>query len=139
MSQNTEIHRRALDAFNRRDKEAWLATVHPDLENLPPHNWPEQGVTRGAGAVWDFYVEAFEAFEDGGIETVGPIEEGDDTLVADIRANVRGKASGADAEWRYWQVLHLRDGKASKIAWFPDRAEAMQEAGISEPPGRQPG
>ncbi len=133
MSENVETYRRALDAFNRREKEAWLSTAHPELENHPPRNWPEQEVIRGAGEVWDFYVEAFEAFEDGGIEIFGPIEEVDDTLVAEVMAKVRGKASGAEAEWRYWQVLHMRDGKALRIAWFADHGEALEAAGVDKP------
>jgi ketosteroid isomerase-like protein len=130
MSENLESYRRAIDAFNRRDKEAWLATAHPEIENHPPSNWPEQEVVRGAGPVWDFYVEAFEAFEDGGIEVVSPIEESGDALVAEISAKVKGKSSGAEAEWRYWQVLWARDGKAFRIAWFSNEDEARRAAGL---------
>ncbi len=37
MSQeNVEIFQAALDAFNRRDKTAWLAFYEPEFENLPP-------------------------------------------------------------------------------------------------------
>ena len=131
MSEAVETYRRAIDAFNRRDKEAWLSTAHPELENHPPRDWPEQEVIRGGGEVWDFYVESFEAFEEGGIAIVGPVEEEEDTLLAEISAQVRGRASGAEAEWRYWQVLELRDDKAFRISWFSDEADARRAAGLA--------
>jgi ketosteroid isomerase-like protein len=131
MSENVATYRKAIDAFNRRDKEAWLSTTHPELENHPPSNWPEQEVIHGAGEAWDFYIETFDAFEDGGLEFVSPIEEGEDTLVAEISAQVRGKASGAAAEWRFWQVLELRDGKAIRVSWFTEADDARRAAGLA--------
>ena len=43
--------RAALDAFNRRDKTAFLAACHPDIKNVPPREWPEFVVTEGPEAV----------------------------------------------------------------------------------------
>jgi ketosteroid isomerase-like protein len=41
MSQeNVEAMRRGLDAFTRRDKAAWIAICDPDVENIPPRDWP---------------------------------------------------------------------------------------------------
>ena len=132
MSENVETYHRALDAFNRRDKEAWLATAHPELENHPPRNWPEQEVIRGAGAVWDFYVEVFDSFVDGGLRLVGPVEESRNALVGEVAASVKGRASGAETEWRYWQVLELRDGKAIRVAWFSEGDDARRAAGFAD-------
>jgi hypothetical protein len=61
--ENAETLRLALDAFNRRNKAAWLATCDPELENVPASEWPENARIRGAEAIWDFYVEAVEAWE----------------------------------------------------------------------------
>jgi hypothetical protein len=42
MSQeNVEIGRQLADAVNRRDKAASLALCDPELEWVPPANWPE--------------------------------------------------------------------------------------------------
>jgi len=131
VSENVETYRKAIDAFNRRDKETWLTTTHPELENHPPTNWPEQEVIHGAGEVWDFYVESFDAFEDGGLEFVGPVEEGEDTLLAELVAQVTGKTSGAAAEWRFWQVLELRDGKAIRVSFFTEEDDARRAAGLA--------
>jgi ketosteroid isomerase-like protein len=60
--------RRALDAFNRGDKVAWLAACDPQAENVPPREWPENAPIRGAEEIWDFYVKAVEAWEEGAFE-----------------------------------------------------------------------
>ena len=77
MSQeNVEVVWRSLDAFNRRDKAAWIAVCHPDVENLPPREWPESAPLRGAEAIWDFFVEAQGAWEEGSYEWGELIEAG---------------------------------------------------------------
>jgi ketosteroid isomerase-like protein len=45
---------------------------------------------------------------------------------------MRGKASGAKVVWSYWVVFTLRDGKAVRIEWFGDRAEALEAAGFRD-------
>jgi hypothetical protein len=37
-----ETVRRGVDAFNRRDREAWDEVVDPELVNVPPRDWPER-------------------------------------------------------------------------------------------------
>jgi ketosteroid isomerase-like protein len=55
MSQeNVDSMRRSLDAFNRRDEVAWLATFDPEAELVPAREWPENAPVRGAQAIWDF-------------------------------------------------------------------------------------
>jgi ketosteroid isomerase-like protein len=60
MSENLEALRRALDAFNRRDRAAWLAVNDPDFEAVPSRNWPEAVSIRGGEAVWDFLIQTDE-------------------------------------------------------------------------------
>ncbi len=124
--------RQALDAFNRRDRAAWLALCDPELENVPPRDWPESDPIRGREAVWDFFVEAQDAWEESPFEYVELIEAGNDKVVADMRREARGKASGASVAWSYWQVFTFRDGKALRFEWFADRAEALEAAGLRE-------
>lgn len=103
--------RAALAAFNRRDKEAaWLESCDPEFENVPPPDWPESAAIRGPEAVWDFYVESQDPWE-GSVFELGEVIDAGDKLVFEIRANMRGKASGAGVAWCYWQVLTLRRGK----------------------------
>jgi ketosteroid isomerase-like protein len=136
MSQeNVELVRQGLDAVNRRDKAAWLALCHPELENIPPQDWPESDPIRGGEPVFDFLaVEAQDAWEEDSspFEYVELIDAGNDRVVADMRREVRGKASGASVAWRYWQVVTFRNGKVLRIEWFGERAEALEAVGLSE-------
>jgi ketosteroid isomerase-like protein len=126
MSQeNVELLRQAIDAVNRGDKALWLTVCDPEIENVPPRDWPESESTRGAEAVWDFFVEGNAPWE--GIYEYSEITEvSQDDLVAYIRGELRGKLSGAPVTWSFWQVVKMRNGTAVRIEWFTDRSEALQ-------------
>jgi ketosteroid isomerase-like protein len=130
--ENVETLHRALDAFNRGDRSAWLAECGPDFETVPSEDWPEFDTIRGAEAAWDFYVEANEPWEGGPYEYLETIDGGADRVVARLRRQMRGKASGVDVEYSYWVVATFRDGKARRIQWFIERADALEAAGLSD-------
>jgi ketosteroid isomerase-like protein len=133
MSQeNLETFHRLLDAFNRRDRAAWRVLCHPEAENVPPRNWPESAPIRGREAVWNFFVGAQEPWEETVFGVGELIDAGNDKIVAEQRAEVQGKSSGAGVAWSYWHVMTFRDGKAYRSEWFTDRADAMAAAGVSE-------
>ena len=84
MSQeNVERARQGLDAINRRDRAAWLALCDPELEDMPPRDWPESNPIQGADAVFEFLaVEAQDAWEgDRPYEYVELIDAGNDMVV----------------------------------------------------------
>ena len=113
MSQeNVERLRHGLDAFNRRDRAAWLVLCDPELENVPPRDWPESDPIRGREAVWDFIVQAQDTWEESPFQYVEIIDAGNDKVAADIRRDVRGKASGASVAFSYWWVVTFRNGMA---------------------------
>jgi ketosteroid isomerase-like protein len=130
--ENVEIVREAMDAFNRRDRAAFLAFCDPDYENVPPRDWPESAPTRGREAVWDFFVQAQEPWGERTFELGEVIDAASDKLVAHQRSRMRGTASGADVVFSYWHVISIRDGKVVRSEWFTDRAEALEAAGMPE-------
>ena len=130
--ENMEIYRRALDAFNRRDRAAWMASCDPEVENVPPRDWPESDPIRGSEAVWDFFVENQEPWEESPYEYLELIEAGNDKIVTHVRAQMRGKASGVEVAWSMWNVVTFRNGKALRFDWFADRADALEAAGLEE-------
>lgn len=133
MSQkNVEVMRQSLDAFNRGDKTAWLAMFDPDAEMVPARDWPESAPIRGAEAIWDFYMEVTGAWNEGSFEFGEVIDSRADKIVANNRREARGRASGAGFEFSYWSVNSYRDGKAVRVEWFADRAEALEAAGLRE-------
>jgi ketosteroid isomerase-like protein len=130
MSQeNVETMRRALDAFNRADKAAWLAEHDPDVVMIPARQWPENAPIRGADAIWDFYMAATDTWDDASSQ-IGEVVDSGDTLVINNRRDARGRASGATVEFSYWVVATFRRGKPIRFEWFADRAEALEAAGL---------
>ena len=131
MSQgNAETFREMLAAFDRRDRETWLANCHEGYEMVPSATFPEAQAVRGREAVWDFYMQVVDSFER--IEwarDVEVIDPGGDTLIVHQRSDVRGRVSGADVVLDYWIVINFRDGKVVRDEWFSDRAAALEAAG----------
>jgi ketosteroid isomerase-like protein len=132
MSQeNVEVIRRALDAFNRRDWDAWIAMCHEDselyslraqLEGRPYTG--KEGLRRfiaDQDEEWDYVrFEALE-FRDGGEWVV---------VLCDFKA--RGSASGVELDFPVGVVFATREGKVSYARFYSDRAEALEAAGLRE-------
>jgi ketosteroid isomerase-like protein len=123
-----EILQQALNAFNRRDKAAWLAAFDPGCENIPPQEWPENEPIRGAEAVYEFFVESVSAWDEGAFEWAEVIDAGPNTVVANQRREMRGKASGASVAWNYWVVFTFRGEKVVSLEWFASRTAALEAA-----------
>jgi ketosteroid isomerase-like protein len=133
MSQETvNLFREALDAFNRRDRATWLGLCDPEYENVPPRDWPESASIRGREAIWDFFVSNMEPWEQGSFAFGELIDAGGERVVAEQRAEMRGRASGANVAWCYWHVITFRGGKAVRSEWFTTRAEALAAVGVRE-------
>jgi ketosteroid isomerase-like protein len=133
MSQeNVEAVRQSLEAFDRRDRAAWLALRDQDIEVVTSRYWPEADAVRGREAAWEFYVEVAEAFEGLAIGDAELVDAGEDKTLVHHRNDVRGRASGADVEVNYWVVVTFRRRRIVREQWFADRAEALEAAGLSE-------
>ena len=132
MSQeNIEVVLKAVDAVNRRDPDAFVACLHPDVE------WEEsgdvfpglRGTHRGWAGVRKWFQEAIlELWESLHCEVQEISEGSDDRVFLDLSITSRGKASGAETELRGWQVFRVVDGKVVRRWWFRNRAEALQAA-----------
>src|SRR4051812_39590492 len=123
MSQeNVERVRQGFAAFNRRDKQAWLAFCDAEYESVPSPDWPEIAPIRGAEAAWEFYVGADDAWEPGPYEFEAARALGN-RVVGRLRREVRGKTSGAAVSYSYWIVVTFRETRVRRIEWFGDPAE----------------
>jgi ketosteroid isomerase-like protein len=129
--ENVERVRRATDAINRADKATWLTITDSDAVMIPARQWPENAPVRGAEAIWDFYAEVGRTWEAGSFDLPEIIDSGANTVVANVRRQTRGKASGVGVDFNYWLVMTHRKGKAVRIEWFAERAEALEAAGLS--------
>ena len=130
--ENVEIVRRGYDAFNRGDREAWLAFLDPNVELVFPFMELEgQGPVYGrAGAeqLWDTWRTTFPnaSFEVDTIRDLG------DTMLVALRVRGRGAGSEVPIEQRSWHVVTHRDARVIRLRAFLREAEALEAAGLSE-------
>jgi ketosteroid isomerase-like protein len=132
---NVEITCQSMEAFDRRDRTAWLALHDQDYEVIAIDDWPEAGV-RGAEAAWDFYATVFDAIgrvrSPSGAHNVDFVDAGADKVLVHHRIDLSGGESGASIERNYWDVATIRQGRILREHWFVDHAEALEAAGLSE-------
>jgi ketosteroid isomerase-like protein len=130
--ENVEISRKAMEAFNRRDREAWLALQDPETEFRADPEWPESATVQGREEVWDFIVKLVDAWEPADFEMAEVIHSGDDKLVARYTCPVVGRVSGIEDLLDYSAVSTFRGGKVLRLEWFASRAMALEAAGLNE-------
>lgn len=136
MSQeNIEVVRNGLDAMTRRDADAFIACLHPDVA------WEEsgdvlpglRGVYRGEAEMRRWFKEALlETWESFHIEAEEITDAGDDRVLLEALFTARGRSSGVETELRFWSVLGLADGKITRRQVFWTRDEAFEAAGLQE-------
>jgi len=133
MSQeNVELSRQLLAAFNRRDIDAFLGYIDPDIEffalitNLEGGD-PYRG-HEGMRKWWDTITGIFPDFT---AEILDTRADGHAT-VAQLRLGGRGAGSNAPIDQRAWSVMKWSEQKANWWGVFPSEAEALEAAGLAE-------
>ena len=134
MSQeNVELTRRILDAFIRRDVEAFVALLGPDVvweEN--PELPGLRDVYRGRAEVREWMAAVLEVFENLQVEVVELTDLSDDRVFAETVLTALGQGSGVPVELRFWMVIWLAEGKITRRQVFWTRDQALGAAGLSE-------
>ncbi len=130
--ENVELARRGYAAFNRGDREAWLAMVDPEAELVFPFFQQLEGGgaaegRAGAARLWDSW---HRAFPDASIE-VDSIKDLGEAMFVAVRVRGRGAGSDVPIDQPAWHVMKLRDGKVIQLTAFLDESEALEAAGLS--------
>jgi ketosteroid isomerase-like protein len=112
--ENVEVVRGIWEADRRRDAEAVRA-----------------GTARGPDGIQAAWRRWYEAFEDVQFEWDEVAEAGDDVVVR-YRCRAPGRGSGAVVDQAITLLWTLRTGKVVRIRAYPDRANALEAAGLSE-------
>ena len=128
MSQeNVEIMRRMMEATGRRDYQAVLAYVDPDLK-IDDTDIPEGTATDSFLqwlARWD------TAWEDWRIEDLVIRAADDERVVALFKMVVKGKGSGIELTRLDAVVTVFRGGKAVETGYYNDQAQALKVVGLA--------
>jgi ketosteroid isomerase-like protein len=130
--ENVEIVRRVVDATNRRDPDAFVAALTPDVEWEDNLFGTEGGRTyRGAAEVRQWLNEVWEPWESLHMEVLEFTPGRDDRVFVEFELTARGRESGAETRARFWTVSQIADGKVRTRQAFGDRAEALEAAGLA--------
>jgi ketosteroid isomerase-like protein len=125
-----ELYHRSLDAFNRRDLDAFLALMDDDVEAVS-RVVAIEGSLKGHDGIRRWWKNWFDVWPDYKIEVVEVRDLGDVTL-ATLRALGHGAGSDVPFEDTPWQLVRWRRGKCVLWRVFNNRAEALEAVGLSE-------
>ena len=136
MSQeNVETCWRSVDLFNRRDVEAWLEYLDPEVElrwTLFAMLGGGATVFRGHEGVREYLRDLDEAFAEFQIAEISEIRDLGERVLAVGQLRMRGTGSGAEVESPIAYVVEVKSGKATRIDDFFDPKDALEAAGLSE-------
>ena len=135
MSQeNVEIFKRAFDAINRRDAEALVAELDPEVEWHPAILMAiggKQTVYRGHEGVREWLRDLYETLSEFQAEYPEIRDLGDRTVaIGCVRA--RGRASEVEIESPHATVAEFKNGKGIRIRTFLDPKDALESVGLRE-------
>jgi ketosteroid isomerase-like protein len=135
MSQeNVETFNRVTEAYKRRDVEAMLADLDPEIEwhpGLLASLGGEATVYRGHEGIRELVRDLDEHFAEFNNEYSEIRDLGDQVLaIGHIRA--RGKASGAETVSPLAFLVESKDGKAIRVRTYLDPEKALEAAGLRE-------
>ena len=132
MSQeNVELYRRGIEAFNRRDLEAFLALADPDVVGISRVLAIEGGSYRGHDGTREWWRDLLGVFPDFRIEVVWVRDAGDLT-VSELRNSAHGEGGAPPLEEFVWQVSEWRDGLVVRWQMYESEQDALEAAGVRE-------
>jgi ketosteroid isomerase-like protein len=127
MSQkNVEVVGRVLDALTRRDMEAVLAEVAPDVEVDDLDTTLDTDRFLGHDGFLRWVSGWNEAWESWRFENVEILPVGEERVIALFVMFVTGKGSGIELDRSDAVTFKLREGKIVEIAYYNDQQQARE-------------
>ncbi len=131
MSQeNVEIVRKAFEAWNAGDMDAFREFYDPDIIVRPPEGWPEPGPFVGREAVMGQWEQLRETWDADEVEPIGDFIDAADRVV--VRQAWRGAGHGPSLNMEMTNVFMVRNGRIVYQEFFWDHTEALEAAGLRE-------
>jgi ketosteroid isomerase-like protein len=135
MSQeNVKVVVEAVDAFNRQDRDGFVALASSNVEWEDAIFW--SGTTRtyrGRAELRAWFDQVVEPWERIHLEVDEITAAADDGVFFSLFITARGKGSGVEAPGlRVWSVCWFADGLITRRQVFRERDQALEAAGLSE-------
>ena len=137
--QNVETVRAMFDAFNRGDMRGFLDMCDPDIEWDLSTRLIDPETYHGHEGVERFFEQQRETWEEAPRMEAEDLLEAGDRVVAFVRVHGRGRGSGAAVDARIAQVWTIRGGRATRLQYYGDRAEALRAVGLGPAVRGRPG
>jgi ketosteroid isomerase-like protein len=132
MSQeNVEIVLAAVDAWNRGDREAWMALWDEEAEFYPLRAQLEGEAYWGHDGLERFLTEMTQEWEEVWFE-IDETRDAGEQVVGIGRFRARGRASGVDLNVPLGAFTRVRRGKIVYTRFFSEPADALEAAGLQE-------
>jgi ketosteroid isomerase-like protein len=125
-----EVMRRMLDAFNRDDVDAVIASFAEDCRIVEPVEMPDSPAHgfRGHRGIREWMANlrgtAGAEFE---LRTAA---EAGDAWLCELASRGVSPATGVRVEWTTFAVVRIREGKIEQIRVFLDQLEAHEAVGL---------
>jgi ketosteroid isomerase-like protein len=131
--ENVEVIKGCMRAWNRGDRDGWLAPTHPDVVWSSAIQREVEGahrVYRGraeVGLFWDEWHALWDIHID-----LSEVRDLGDSVLALATFSAKGKASGAEIEQRIGYVFEFEDGLIKRGSSYRSEEQALEAAGLSE-------
>lgn len=119
--------RRGFDAVNRRDFDAVLEVLDPEIEWDMSHAFFDGPIYYGHAGVRRFFEDVYKLWDEWRIE-IGELYQGGGHVVILGWWAARGKGSDAPVRSPGGWLWEVRDGRGIRMRFYPDPAEALKTA-----------
>jgi ketosteroid isomerase-like protein len=128
LSELTDRLRTAYEGFGRRDLQAVLSVMDPEIEWDATDALAHTGFYQGHEGVTEYIESLTGVWEEFNLNPEQFTESGDGAHVM-VLGNVKGRlaATGQDVEARFAHVLQLDDGQVTRLKVCLDRDAALRE------------
>ena len=135
-SANLELLHSIHAAWERGDYSSadW---AHPEIEYVHADG-PDPGSWKGVAGMVEGWRDRLSAWQQFRLEVDGYRELDDERVLVFARFSARGKRSGLEAgqmQTKGAGVLHVREGKVTKLVWYLDRERALADLELSSAAG----
>ena len=128
---NVEILRRAIDAYNARDVDAFIAYCDPRIELHSAFAAVGGAVYHRHDGMRDFFRDFEDVWGDEvRVEPEAYFDLGESTLAFYV-LHGRGRSSGADVAMPSALVARYREGLLAFIKAYAHREDALEDLGVS--------
>jgi ketosteroid isomerase-like protein len=130
--ENLDLVRRALDAFNRRDIDGYIATIADDFVLHSQFAAVEAGTYQGHEDIPRYFQDLAEAWHSYRAEPLDLVEGKDGRVACELVTRAEAERSGIAITKRIGAVFSVRGGKIVGVDTYPKLADALEAAGLRE-------